>query len=37
VLARHLPASDLGLAEPDGSFPDWLLDSMREMAPQEIL
>jgi hypothetical protein len=36
VLARHLPASDLGLAEPDGSFPDWLLDSMREMAPQDM-
>jgi hypothetical protein len=36
VLARHLPASDAGLAEPDGSFPDWLLDSMREMAPQEM-
>lgn len=36
VLARHLPASDLGLAEPDGSFPDWLLDSMREMSPQEV-
>lgn len=36
ALARHLPASDLGLAEPDGSFPDWLLDSMKEMAPQEM-
>ncbi|MCU0235152.1 MAG: hypothetical protein MUE90_14120 [Thermoanaerobaculales bacterium] len=36
VLARHLPASDLGLVEPDGSFPDWLLDSMREMAPQDM-
>jgi len=36
ALARHLPASDLGLVEPDGSFPDWLLDSIREMAPQEM-
>lgn len=36
VLMRHLPASDLGLAEPDGSFPDWLLESMQQMAPQEV-
>jgi hypothetical protein len=36
ALARHLPASDLGLVEGDGSLPDWLLDSMKEMAPQEM-